>query len=184
MGSGVALVNVADLYRGQNVDLDRCERFAATSIERARFGVARGDIFFTRSSLKLEGIAQTSFVDDEPHDAVFECHVIRLRPNPALAVPRFLKEWCVAASARSHFMSYAKQVTMTTISQDGINSLQCPVPPLGEQVEAVRRITALDSRVKAEQETRDKSKALKSGLMDDLLTGRVRVTPLLEDVSP
>ena len=178
VGGGVPLVNVADLYRGQQIDLDRCERFAATDVERRRFGVVRGDIFFTRSSLKLEGIAQTSFVDDEPQDAVFECHVIRLRPDPAVAVPRFLKEWCVTTRARSHFMSHAKQVTMTTISQDGIGSLNCPVPPLAEQVEAVRRITALDRRVQLEGLSLQKFRLLKSGLTDDLLTGRVRVTAL------
>ncbi len=179
VGSGVALVNVADLYRGQNVDLGRCERFAATAAEIDRYGARRGDIFFTRSSLKLEGIAQTSFLDDEPDGAVFECHVMRLRPNPELAAPRFLKEWCVARNARTHFMSHAKQVTMTTISQDGISSLRCPVPPLPEQVEAVKRISAVDGRAAAEANDLRKARLLRSGLMDDLLTGRVRVTPLL-----
>lgn len=179
VGSGVPLVNVADLYRGQNVDLDRCERFDATAAEIRRFGIARGDIFFTRSSLKLQGIAQTSYVDDEPGSAVFECHVMRLRPNPALTVPRFLKEWCIANHARSHFMRHAKQVTMTTISQNGITSLLCPVPPLDEQLEAVQRVTALDIRCKAEAEEVRKARQLKSGLTDDLLMGRVRVTPLL-----
>lgn len=180
VGSGVALVNVADLYRGQNVDLNRCERFAATAAEIERFGAQRGDIFFTRSSLKLEGIAQPSFLDNEPEGAVFECHVMRLRPNPTMAVPRFLKEWCVARQARTHFMSHAKQVTMTTISQGGISSLRCPVPPLPEQVEAVERITAVDARAAAEADVLRKARLVKTGLMDDLLTGRVRVTPLLE----
>lgn len=181
VGSGVALVNVADLYRGQNIDLGRCERFAATSVEVEKFGAKRGDIFFTRSSLKLEGIAQTSFLDDEADDAVFECHVMRLRPNPAKAVPRFLKEWCVAQRAREHFMGHAKQVTMTTISQDGIASLPCPTPPLTEQLEAVKRISAIDGRVATEAENLRKLLLLKSGLMTDLLTGRVRVTPLLQE---
>lgn len=179
VGRGVALVNVADLYRGQSVNLNQCERFAATGPEIERYGVAEGDIFFTRSSLKLDGIAQTSIVDDEPNNAVFECHVMRLRPNRAVSVPRFLKEWCVSRQAREHFMRHAKQVTMTTISQDGINSLLCIVPPIAEQVAAVSRITALDDRISEELRNLSKTRLIKAGLMDDLLTGRVRVTALL-----
>jgi type I restriction enzyme S subunit len=180
VGRGVALINVADLYRGEKIDLESCERFAATAVEIDRFGVTKGDIFFTRSSLKLDGIAQTSLVEVDPNDAVFECHVMRLRPAARITVPRYLKEWCVSRHARSHFMSHAKQVTMTTISQDGINTLLCPVPPIEEQAEAIRRVIAIDARISAEEQNLHKAQLLKSGLMDDLLTGRVRVTPLLK----
>ncbi len=179
VGRGVALVNVADLYRGEKIELESCERFAATAVEIDRFGVAKGDIFFTRSSLKLDGIAQTSIVEVDPNDAVFECHVMRLRPAARIIVPRYLKEWCVSRHARSHFMSHAKQVTMTTISQDGINTLLCPVPTIEEQAEAIRRVLAIDARISAEEQNLHKAQLLKSGLMDDLLTGLVRVTPLL-----
>lgn len=77
-------------------------------------------------------------------------------------------------------MANAKQVTMTTISQDGIASLDCPKPPLAEQIEAVRRMEAIDARLNCELVAAKKLKDEKVALMDDLLTGRVRVTPLLE----
>lgn len=180
VGEGIPLVNVADLYRSESVHLDECERFSAYTVEIDRFGVKQGDIFFTRSSLKLEGIAHTSFLANDPGPAVFECHVMRLRPNQAKIWPRFLKEWCVGAYARRHFMANAKQVTMTTISQDGIASLLCPVPALEEQGRAVNRLESLDARLRNERDVRDKLAQQKSALMDDLLTGRVRVTPLLD----
>ena len=41
----------------------------------------------------------------------------------------------------------------------------------------------MDARLATEQKTREKLLAQKSGLMDDLLTGRVRVTPLLESAA-
>lgn len=179
VGSGIPLVNVADLYRGESVGLAECERFDATDSERSRYSAMLGDIFFTRSSLKLEGIAQSSFLAVETDSAVFECHVMRLRPNTEKVVPRFLKQWCVGIHARKHFMANAKQVTMTTISQDGIACLTCPTPPLSEQIEAVRQMEATDSRLKSEGLTVEKLRAMKRALMDDLLTGRVRVTPLL-----
>lgn len=78
-------------------------------------------------------------------------------------------------------MANAKQVTMTTISQDGIASLQCPVPPLAEQTEAFKRVKRLEERIENEFSVLKKLQKQKVGLMDDLLTGRVRVTSLLKE---
>ncbi|MDQ1336229.1 MAG: type restriction enzyme subunit [Thermodesulfobacteriota bacterium] len=175
VGSGVPLVNVADLYKGESVDLEACELFSVTKDEITRYGVLRGDIFFTRSSLKLEGIAQTSFMFTDAGDAVFECHVMRLRPDTKKIVPRFLKEWCAGDFARRHFMAHAKQVTMTTISQDGVSRLLCPRPDLTEQEKAVSIIEAMADSLLNEITIAQKLRFLKIALQDDLLTGRVRV---------
>lgn len=173
VGRGCRLVNVSDLYRGECVDLNGCERFDSSVTEKQRYGVQRGDIFFTRSSLNLAGIAQTSFMADDPHDAVFECHVMRLRPNRTVVIPRFLKEWCLSPYARRHFMSHAKQVTMTTIAQDGIVSLLCPVPSLEEQQAAVAIMDGYDCEISTEQKKLAKLRLQHQGLLHDLLTGTV-----------
>ena len=49
-----------------------------------------------------------------------------------------------------------------------------------EQREIARRLTAIDERLRSEHEDLAKRLSEKAGLMDDLLTGRVRVTPLLK----
>ncbi|MGQ7262931.1 restriction endonuclease subunit S [Vreelandella sp. V005] len=180
VGKGVPLVNVADLYRGDRLALEGCELFDASPGEVKRYGARKGDIFFTRSSLKLEGIAQTSYLNSEAKSAVYECHVMRLRPKKSLVFPRYLKEWCVGNFARKHFMEHAKQVTMTTISQDGIAGLLCPKPDLDEQEKCVAMIESHESRILKELNLVEKLKKQKAGLMDDLLTGRVRVTELIE----
>ena len=48
------------------------------------------------------------------------------------------------------------------------------------QNEIVNRARALDERVEQEESARSKLLAARAGLMDDLLTGRVRVTALLD----
>lgn len=53
-------------------------------------------------------------------------------------------------------------------------------PSLGEQRGIVGIISAYSERLTKSIHERAKLRQLKSGLMDDLLTGRVRVTPLLE----
>ncbi|TLF47285.1 restriction endonuclease subunit S [Halomonas urmiana] len=178
-GIGTPLINVADLYKGDDINLGTCERFDANEVEVGKYDALPGDVFFTRSSLKLEGIAHCNWLKIADKPAVFECHIIRVRPSSKVD-PRFLVAWCLSSNARLHFMGNAKQVTMTTISQDGVGSLPCPVPSIDEQKKASERILSLERRVADEKLKLSKLSNQKQGLMDDLLIGRVRVTPLLD----
>jgi type I restriction enzyme S subunit len=54
------------------------------------------------------------------------------------------------------------------------------MPPVDEQVAAEAMVGGLERRVEREGGHLDKLRTLKHGLMDDLLTGRVRVTALSE----
>ena len=73
-------------------------------------------------------------------------------------------------------MGRAKQVTMTTISQPDILPLPVPLPSLPEQQAIVDAHDALQDRISEEEAEVAKLRTLKHGLMDDLLTGRVRVS--------
>lgn len=57
-----------------------------------------------------------------------------------------------------------------------------PAFPFEEQTQIAQILDAQMSRINLEVATLQKLKEQKSGLMDDLLTGRVRVTPLLAGV--
>lgn len=177
-GRGIPLVNVGDLYQPFGIKLDRVERFDATDAEAAKYAVRPGDLFFTRSSLNLSGIAHCNVVREVERQAVFECHVMRIRPAEQVA-PAFLALWCRSPRARAFLMGRAKQVTMTTISQPDIYPLPVPLPPKDEQHMMVESLDALATRIRSEAEVAEKLKRQKLGLMEDLLTGRIRVTPLL-----
>jgi type I restriction enzyme S subunit len=56
-----------------------------------------------------------------------------------------------------------------------IYRIEIPVPPEAEQREIIRRIEETDDSIEAEEKQAVKLNLLKSGLMTDLLTGRVRV---------
>ncbi len=64
-----------------------------------------------------------------------------------------------------------------------IEKLRLVWPSLNEQREVVARVDALAARIASEDVQVAKLRLLKNGLMEDLLTGRVRVTPLLEDAA-
>lgn len=183
VGSGYKLINVSEIYQpfGIDTDLEKVERVAALPEDLNRYGVAEGDLFFTRSSLVLEGIAHCNIIRKVQEPTLFECHVMRIRPRKDKIVPEFLALYCKSHAARLFLMSRAKYVTMTTISQPELEALYVPVPPrLDEQLAIVDIALSSDSAMRQTQARRAKLMRLKTGLMQDLLTGKKRVTPLLD----
>lgn len=71
---------------------------------------------------------------------------------------------------------------MPVINKRIISGIHAPVVPLTEQIAILKVKAAIDRRIDSELLALAKLREQKSGLMDDLLTGRVRVTPLLESV--
>jgi type I restriction enzyme S subunit len=64
--------------------------------------------------------------------------------------------------------------TFSEISRQTVRNLKIPVPPLDEQREIGRRLRTIDEMIHANQEQVQELRRLKRGLMQDLLTGRVR----------
>lgn len=74
-----------------------------------------------------------------------------------------------------------KGTTFAEITLGALRQVPVAVPvEINEQREIGTRLTAFEIQLQSEQQYLAKARAEKSGLMDDLLTGRVRVTPLLD----
>lgn len=94
----------------------------------------------------------------------------------------FLYYWL--QSNKPQFESIAMGSTIKTIGLPFFKHLQIVVPPRREQDAAGEVMFATESDLKTNQSKLLKYRMLKSALMDDLLTGRVRVTALLSNETP
>ncbi|MEY3255059.1 MAG: hypothetical protein RLZZ29_190, partial [Cyanobacteriota bacterium] len=175
VGTGYCLINVLDLYQDFGINLNFVERVNASEKDYRKYSVIPGDCFFTRSSLTLAGIAHCNIIRDLIEPALFECHLMRVRPNQSKVVPEFLAHWCRSNFARTFLMSRAKQVTMTTISQPDIAPLMVALPSKNEQENIVKILDTHEIRICKEEAYLNKLKLQKQGLMQDLLTGKIRV---------
>jgi type I restriction enzyme, S subunit len=132
-GSGTLLINVFDVYRDDFVvNYGTLGRVACTSEEAATYQALPGDLFFVRSSLKAEGIAAVAIAGSCSEPAVFECHLVRARPNPTALYPRFVSYLLNSTYYRSMMVAKAKITTMTTVDQEAILSIPLLIPPLSE----------------------------------------------------
>lgn len=74
--------------------------------------------------------------------------------------------------------------SVPTLNRNFIHPMLVVFPAKQEQEKIVFQVETYENRIQAEHATLDKLRALKSALMDDLLTGRVRVTALLSGEIP
>lgn len=179
-GFGVKLINVSDLYQANNtISCNQLDRVNATKDEINRYIVASGDIFFVRSSLKLEGIGVSALLEEAQEKTVFECHIIRFRPNSKFVSPKFMKYTLNSNNMKWKFIIVSKTVTMTTISQEKISSIELPVPPLSEQKAIAdyldTKTAQIDQIIQSINTQIEKLKELRKTLINDVVTGKIKV---------
>ena len=144
LDSGLPVVWVVELFRGNRIDVSESRRLEATQTEIEKYGLLPGDLLFCRSSLKLDGIAYNNVFLGEPEEALFECHLIRVSPKTDVVNPIFLNLQLRSVPMRALLKSKSKTATMTTIDQQALSSVEVVVPPgslqsrfaaIGESVE-------------------------------------------------
>jgi type I restriction enzyme S subunit len=81
-----------------------------------------------------------------------------------------------------HHLSHRKDTIVSTYTQGGqpnlsgdiIRSLVIPLPKTEEQTAIATVLSAMDAEITALERRRDKAKEIKQGMMQQLLTGKVR----------
>jgi type I restriction enzyme S subunit len=179
-GSGSLLVNVSDLYVDDYfIKFSTLDRVETSSNERSVYKVDGGDIFFVRSSLKLEGIGRSACYLEDHEDVVFECHIVNAKPDKNTMSSRYLTRYLNSLSVSQELVRRSKTTTMTTIDQGGLATISVVTPPKEEQFEID---TYLDEKLgmmdRAEMRAGDSIKLLierRTALISAAVTGKIDV---------
>ena len=132
--------------------------------------------------ISLVGTVGKVLVIPKNHEpGIINPRLMRLRPNKVNCDATFLGQVLTSSFFTRKLIALAGGGTMPVINKRIIQNVALPVIPLSEQTEIRARVSGLLRRLDSEATLLAKLRTQKHGLMDDLLTGRVRVTPLLKD---
>lgn len=135
----------------------------------------QGDVLFTMEA-PLGNVAQI----ESDERLAFAQRMIILQSGQS-TINTFLKFLLLGEPFRRRLFRMGSGSTVEGIQQSTFRKLAIAVPSsMAEQREIVRVLDESGSMIEYEISTLNKLKKTKAGLMDDLLTGRVRVTPLLD----
>ena len=162
--------DVTDIIDGGG--LDPTSRASITVRDAAPYLLAKGDLLFARSGAT---VGKTYLYDPSDGPSAHAGYVIKFQIDSSRAMPRYVFWW-----TQSHFYWHWVAASIRQGAQPNINAQeygkhQVLVPPLPEQERVVIEVDAVNYRLLREQATLSKLELLKQGLMQDLLTGRVRL---------
>ncbi len=113
-------------------------------------------------------------------EAYINQHIALVRPIGSLVSPRFVGHYLAGPIMQAYIGQLNDAGAKAGLNLPTIRNLPSAFPSRSEQDQIAARLDEIDNRIQNAMTEANKLSELKSGLMDDLLTGRVRVTPLLE----
>lgn len=143
----------------------------------------------SRGRPPIQGMVLYTAVGSYGHAAVvktdrsfaFQRHIACIYPASDAARGAFIATYLNSPAARSHGDRIALGNAQKTVTLRELAQLPLPKPSMREQDQILQVIDRHDARIQREIMTMRKLRAAKRGMMDDLLRGRVRVTPLLDE---
>jgi type I restriction enzyme S subunit len=147
--------------------------------------VQHGDLLITRANT-YELVGLTCLVEQPPPRLMLCDKTLRLVADAEKGDVRFIFFTTQMPYVRAQIETCAtgSSGSMKNIGQDAIRALRIRLAPRNEQSAIATHLGAIDSRIATEARSLGSARMLKIGLMEDLLTGRVRVTKLLEHAAP
>ena len=110
----------------------------------------------------------------EDDNFVFNQRTMRLRPKIDI-IPAYLYYVINGDYIHNSLVALAKPGTQIYINTDDVIELKIPVPYAAEQQAIATFLSDMDTEITALETRRDKTRDLKQGMMQELLTGRIRL---------
>jgi type I restriction enzyme S subunit len=160
-----------------NIVID-CDRFEPVKVSptESQNRVMKGDLFFNGSSETPEEVAMCSVLTEDVHEVFLNsfCFGFRLRAGVEVDAI-FLCYYFRSREGRELMKSLAQGSTRYNLSKTALLAAPFFLPSLPEQTAIAAVLSDMDTEIAALEARREKTRALKQGMMQELLTGRIRL---------
>jgi type I restriction enzyme, S subunit len=177
----VKYLHYGDIHTSNQVRLDpRVTAMPSLPEERARTldRLRNGDLVFVDASEDLDGVGKSveiSGVSDA--EIVSGLHTIAARFNKSVLADGFKAYLQFCPAFREQLKRLAAGTKVFAISRTHIASVELRLPDTKEQTTIATVLSDMDAELAALERRRDKTRQIKQGMMQELLTGRTRLVP-------
>ena len=176
--SGVKLLNGTNIYRGA-LNLDSTSRFISereASGPYAHFLADAGDIVIASSGITIERFHEkVAFVREYNLPFCMNTSTIRFRPFAKLLASEFLFHFLTCDSFKRAIGGQATGSAQLNFGPSHVAKVPVSLPPYSEQTAIAAVLSDMDTEIAALESKLVKARCLKQGMMQELLTGRIRL---------
>ena len=176
---GTPIIRIDGFSHGDRIRAQSYKRVALSKSEIDQFRLRDGEILINRVN-SIQYLGKTALVEYLPEVTVFESNMMRLTIDRQRMLPDFALLILTSSATSRHFLNNAKlAIAQVSINQQDVNSLWIQRPNLEEQCAICERIESIDDSITNTLSGLEKLHRVKIALMQDLLTGKVSVIPLI-----
>jgi type I restriction enzyme S subunit len=169
---GFACVRYGEIYTRHNDYIRQFYSFISPETAKASQRLRKGDLLFTASGETAEEIGKcVAFVGDE--EAYAGGDIIIFTPVGQNSV--YLGYLMNHASVTTQKARMGQGDAVVHISTSSLAQLKFRIPKADEQAAIAQILCNMDTEIVALETRRDKCRALKQGMMQQLLTGNIRL---------
>lgn len=165
-------IRYGEIYTHHNDYIKQFNSWISAEVAATATRLKQGDLLFAGSGETKEEIGKcVAFVDSCEAYAGGDTVILRL----AGASPMFMGYYCNTAPVVAQKASKGQGDAVVHISAAALSSIMVALPSHAEQTAIATVISDMDAELSALEARRDKTRALKQGMMQELLTGRIRL---------
>ena len=133
-GKGTPIINYVNVYKKNKIYFEDLKGLVeASNDELVRYGVKRGDVFFTRTSETIEEIGYTSVLLEDIENCVFSGFLLRARPITDLLLPEYCAYCFSTSNIRNTIIKKSTYTTRALTNGTSLSQIEIPLPPLEVQ---------------------------------------------------
>lgn len=175
--TGVPVITIGCLGEGVLTQSELLHVSEQTARSLAAYAVVPGDIVFSR----VADVGRSAVVRESERGWIISSNLMWLSVDRRRAVPEFLQANLAGNTrVRRQIRKLVNSAGRDVANAATMNAVLFPWPPFDEQVRIAGVLRATGSRIEWERAVLLKLSLLKKGLVEDLLTGRVRLTGLVK----
>jgi type I restriction enzyme S subunit len=152
-------------------NIDKISKSQHDSIFK-RCNVRKGDLLLTKDGANTGNAAINTI--DEPFSMLSSVALIRSNEN---SIESYLLHYLLSVPSQNRIKDDMSGNAITRLTLEKIKSFLIPCPAVVEQIEISKRLDVVSDLMFIEERYLSSLGMKKKGLMQDLLTGRVRVNP-------
>jgi type I restriction enzyme S subunit len=165
-------VRYGEIYTHHNDYIKSFNSWISSEVAATATRLKEGDLLFAGSGETKEEIGKcVAFIDS--CEAYAGGDVVILRSSGIN--PMFMGYYCNTAPIAAQKASKGQGDAVVHISAAALSNVVVGVPALSEQTAIAAVLSDMDAELSALEARRDKTRALKQGMMQELLTGRTRL---------
>jgi len=171
---GCRMVHMPQLFANDIIEDQDMPKVLLNESEKIKYLIEEGDLLFGRRSLAIEGSGKCSLVGKLTTPITFESSIIRISLDNRKLYPKYSYFYIASPYGRYQMFTITRVVAVSGIAGSDLKLYQIPLPPLPEQKKIAEILSAWDRAIEQVGRLIDAKKQLKKGLMQQLLTGRIR----------